>query len=78
MNPCVKKLVTWASRGSAAVTNVYKCNIMMMRNVTGRDYCDCSSDSDIPLPCPEGDVFCDLIGKKRFQNKSSEVKNGLK
>ena len=52
---------------------------MMMRNVTGHDYCDCSSDSDIPLPCPaEGDVFCDLIGKKRFQNKSSEVKNGLK
>ena len=44
---------------------------MMMRNVTGHDYCDCSSDSDIPLPCPEGDVFCDLIGKKRFQNKSS-------
>ena len=51
---------------------------MMMRSVTGHDYCDCSSDSDIPLPCPEGDVFCDLIGKKRFQNKSSEIKSGLK
>ena len=30
--------------------------------VTGDQYCDCSSGGDKPLSCPEGEVFCDLIG----------------
>merc|ERR1711997_1332957 len=25
-------------------------------------FCDCSSDSGVPTMCPEGEIFCDLIG----------------
>jgi len=28
----------------------------------GNQYCDCGSGSDIPMSCPEGELFCDLIG----------------
>ena len=31
--------------------------------VTGHEYCDCDSGSDIPLVCPPDELFCDLIGE---------------
>ena len=34
----------------------------IMKIVTGHDYCDCDSGSDIPLACPADEVFCDAIG----------------
>ena len=34
----------------------------LFKIVTGHDYCDCDSGSDIPLACPADEVFCDAIG----------------
>ena len=31
--------------------------------VTGHEYCDCDSGSDLPLMCPPEELFCDAIGK---------------
>ena len=35
----------------------------LFRFVTGHEYCDCDSGSDIPLVCPADELFCDAIGE---------------
>ena len=35
----------------------------MRLQLTGHEYCDCDSGSDIALECPPDEVFCDKIGK---------------
>ena len=32
--------------------------------VTGHEYCDCDSGSDIPLVCPPDELFCTAIGEE--------------
>ena len=36
--------------------------------MTGHEYCDCDSGSDIPLVCPPDELFCDAIGEFKLQN----------
>ena len=31
--------------------------------VTGHEYCDCDSGSDVPQVCPPDELFCDAIGE---------------
>ena len=31
--------------------------------MTGQEYCDCDSGSDLPLVCPPDEQFCDEIGQ---------------
>ena len=31
--------------------------------VTGHEYCDCDSGSDVVLTCPPDELFCDNIGE---------------
>ena len=54
-----------ALQGSAVVTNSYEWHKIIFEEcdiVIGHEYCDCSTGSDTPLPCPDETVFCDLIG----------------
>lgn len=57
---CVLKL-TMAMPVSVAV-RIFQ-NIKLNKSysivITGHDYCDCESGSNIPIQCPVDEVFCD-------------------
>ena len=45
----------------------FKFNIQVKKKlfpfVTGHEYCDCESGSDVPLVCPADELFCDAMGE---------------
>lgn len=40
-------------------TNPKNRNKQLFKVITGHDYCDCGSGSNIPRQCPTDEVFCD-------------------
>ena len=41
----------------------YKSEKNKLFFVTGHEYCDCDSGSDVSLVCPPDELFCDAIGE---------------